>query len=77
MTSITDTATGRLTVTIATDFSSAAWVGVLGVGIATTAARITGTVSKAAGTVIIESDDAGDTAADPGIGWDWAFFGDQ
>lgn len=76
MTSITDTATGRLTVTIGNDFSSAAWVGVLGAGIATTAARITGTVTKAAGTVIIEADDAADAAADPGTGWDWAFFGD-
>jgi len=76
MTSITDTATGRLTVTIATDFSSANWIGVLTCGCATNANRMTSTVTKAAGSVILEASSAATTLADPGTGWDWAFFGD-
>lgn len=76
MTSITDTATGRLTVTIATDFSSASWVGLATPGCATNANRMISTVSKAAGSVILETSSAATTLADPGTGWDWAFFGD-
>lgn len=77
VTSITDTATGRLTVTIATDFSSANWAGVATANCATNANRMCSLVSKAAGTVILESSSATTTLADPGVGWDWAFFGDQ
>jgi hypothetical protein len=77
MTSITDTAQGRLTVTIGTDFSSASWVGVLGATITSLACRVTGCTAKAAGTVIIEADDAADASQDPGTGWDWCFFGDR
>jgi hypothetical protein len=81
MTSITDTATGRLTVTIGTDFSSTAWVGVACCGQATSATTIRpmALVSKAAGTVIIECCSVGTTPAfaDPNIGWDWVFFGDR
>lgn len=77
MTSITDTATGRLTVTIATDFSSSAWVGVAMCGCATNANRMTSSVSKAAGSVILEASSATATLADPGTGWDWVFFGDR
>jgi hypothetical protein len=77
VTSITDTATGRLTVTIATDFSSAHWAGVASANCATNANRMCSLVSKAAGTVILESSSAATTLSDPGVGWDWAFFGDQ
>jgi hypothetical protein len=77
ITSITDTATGRLTVTIATDFSSANWAGTVTCTCATNANRMASMVSKAAGTVILESSSAATTLADPGVGWDWAFYGDQ
>lgn len=76
VTSITDTATGRLTVTIGNDFSSANWCGVLGGTCATNANRLWSLVSKAAGSVILEASSATTTLADPGTGWDWAFFGD-
>ena len=80
MTSITDTATGRLTTTIGNDFSSANWIGVLGSTQATSATtiRATALVSKAAGSAIIEACSIGTTPAfaDPNIGWDWAYFGD-
>lgn len=76
VTSITDTATGRLTVTIANDFSSANWCGSVTCTCATNANRITSLVSKAAGSVILEASSAATTLADPGTGWDWQFVGD-
>jgi hypothetical protein len=81
MTSITDTAVGRLTITIGTDFSSANWAGMTnGIHTTTTRVRPTGIMTKAAGTAIIESVSAigtPGTLADPEVGWDWALFGDQ
>jgi hypothetical protein len=76
VTSITDTAIGRLTVTIGTDFSTANWTGQVNTTGLTAAVKMTQLVTKAAGTVILESASAATTLADPGVGWDWAFFGD-
>lgn len=86
LTSITDTGVGRLTVTIANDFSSANYSAVLGgVGISTTLTAIalvntfyirTGTL--AAGTFEINARDATATTnalADPS-GYAWACYGD-
>lgn len=75
-TSITDTAVGRLTVTIATDFSAATWTGVCCTTNATNSNRMCDLVTKAAGSVILESASATTTLADPGTGWEWAFYGD-
>ena len=75
-TSITDTAAGRLTVTIGNDFSSANWCGTCTPTCATNANRMTALVTKAAGSVILESSSATTTLADPGTGWDWQFTGD-
>lgn len=76
VTSITDTATGRLTVTIGTDFSSASFVGQVTGTAATATLKMYGLVTKAAGTVILESGTAATTLADVGIGYDWCFYGD-
>jgi hypothetical protein len=76
VTSITDTATGRLTVTIGNDFSSANWCGVCTPTCTTNANRMACLVSKAAGSVILEASSATTTLADPGVGWDWQFMGD-
>ncbi len=77
VTSITDTATGRLTVTIGVDFSSANWCGTCTCTCLTNANRMTSLVTKAAGSVILEASSATTTLADPGVGWDWQFSGDQ
>lgn len=77
VTSITDTAVGRLTVTIGTDFSSANWSGNCNTVNATATLKMLGLVSKAAGSVILECGTAAATLADPGTGFDWQFFGDQ
>jgi hypothetical protein len=78
ITSIADTAVGRLTVTIATDFSSESWVGL------TTFGKPTGVsdffyaatlVSKAAGSVIIEGIADGTGFADP-LSYNFAGLGD-
>lgn len=76
VTSITDTAVGRLTVTIGVDFSSANWSGNAGSTNATAALKIAGLVTKAAGSVIVETGTAAATLADPGTGWEWQFVGD-
>ena len=81
VTSITDTAAGRMTVTIATDFSSSSWslsgmgIGAVGVG---TAAVLWG-VSKAAGSIEIDNADLSATPVveDPNQGYDVAGFGDH
>lgn len=77
VTSITDTALGRLTVTIGVDFSSANWTGTACSTNATAALKIMGLVTKAAGSVIVEAGSAAATLADPGTGWEWQFVGDQ
>lgn len=76
VTSITDLTNARITVTIGTDFSSANWCGVFAPGITTATARIIGSVSRAAGAINLEGDDAAGADADPQE-FHWAFFGDQ
>lgn len=78
MTSITDAGTGRLTVTIATDFSDANYIVVTEhtTTDSTTAARITSVNAKAAGS--FESDTYSATTptlADAIVGNDWVAFG--
>jgi len=75
-TSITDTALGRLTVTIGNDFSSANWCGTCTPTNTTNANRMCSLVTKAVGSVILETSSAATTLADPGVGWDWQFTGD-
>ena len=84
ITSIGDTAIGRLTVTIATDFSSTVWACIPGIEAAATSALAfmcsVDAGSRAEGSVILEclsTDDAGAVAfADP-TSWSMAGFGDQ
>ena len=85
ITSIGDTATGRLTVTIATDFSSANWCTLASVEVAaTTSAFFVVTIdnaSRTAGAVLLEcweGDVAGAAMAlsDP-VSWNMAGYGDQ
>jgi len=78
ITSITDTATGMLTVTIATDFSSAHYV-VLGTADKTNASLIV-TIdanSLAVGGFGVNAFTSGTTFADPQTYWCIACFGDQ
>lgn len=77
MTGITDAGIGTLTVTFATDFSGATWGGAASVACSTNANRMCALVTRAAGSVNIESSSATTTLADPGGGYAWAFFGDQ
>lgn len=77
MTSITDTGTGQLTATIATDFSSANYSCV------STSVNAAGSVrvgpwlaSKAAGSIVIELASTSFAYSDPGVGYDWSMFGD-
>lgn len=82
LTSITDTATGRLTVTINTDFSSANWACAMSV----TSTNVTAqqcnveTGSQAAGSVILTCYDgvggSGGTQSDPAA-WHMVGYGDQ
>ena len=77
VTSIADTGVGILTVTIATDFSSASWVALCAATqSAATTCMMVNSRTKAAGTVILDCDDNAGTAADPGVGYNWAFYGD-
>lgn len=77
MTSITDTGVGILTVTIATDFSSASWIALAQqTQSAATTCMMVNSRTKAAGTVILDCDDNAGTAADPGVGYNWVFYGD-
>lgn len=86
MTSITDTATGQLTLTIATDFAGANWVCALTTERASTALTVANERQsnvrfggQAAGTVLVEcNDDTAVTnlAADPQA-WHVAGFGVQ
>lgn len=86
ITSITDTATGRLTITIATDFSSAQWCCVPGIEVNQGASSDTFSVSidnasQAAGSVILECwqnvpSGPSVTLADP-VAWHMIGMGDQ
>lgn len=78
ITSATDTTTGKVVYTIATDFSSSAWV---------VAASQTGTLSstsalfievaaRAAGSLTLESTNGSGTLTDP-VQWEFVGFGDQ
>lgn len=82
VTSITDTAAGRMTITIATDFSSANWCHVnsgMSTGSTVTLSTHQWGVSKAAGSIEIDNCDASATPVveDPAVGYDVAGFGDQ
>lgn len=79
VTSIADTGTGRMTVTIATDFSSANWAA--SVTTFTTATSgdegIPNINAKAAGTIEAGNRIITPAAADPNVGYDVFGFGDQ
>lgn len=79
ITSITDTGLGRLTITIATDFSSANW-GCLATGTNSFGAGFNmyevKSTTQAAGSIEIDCNQAGLGAADP-VAWQFAGFGDQ
>lgn len=93
MTSITDTATGRVTLTIATDFSSADWCCLMGVEVSTTSTGDIGDVNRqsvgirrgtqAAGTVEIighavdASNGSGQSEVKEPYGYHVAGIGDQ
>jgi hypothetical protein len=79
VTSIADTGVGRMTVTIATDFSSANWCAQVAVFQNTTSADegIANIDSKAAGTMEAGCRIATPVFADPPIGYDVCGFGDQ
>lgn len=79
ITSITDTATGKLTITIATDFSSVNWVAVATTASADNALRAAGEstgTARGAGAITINAYDSATTVADP-VSWSFAGFGDQ
>lgn len=78
ITSITDTATGRLTITIGTDFSSANWAPLFS-PVDGSRDDLFGVVfSKAAGSVVLACYDTDDgTALDPSTGWSFVGFGDH
>lgn len=78
VTSITDSAVGDLTVTIGNDFSSANFTGI---AVCTSTAVVTGQrtttiFTKAAGSVHIGASDNSNAAGDPGVGYNWCFWGD-
>ena len=78
ITSITDTAVGRVTVTIATDFSSAAYSVITGVVFAGNSAQFVGVsnATKAAGSFEINCRNTSDNNADPQF-YCATCFGDQ
>lgn len=75
ITSITDTAVGRITVTIATDFSSANWVCVG--ELETTGGLCNTHQSKAAGSIELRSSNGNSAALQDATSYDFAGFGDQ
>lgn len=77
ITSITDTGTGVVTVTIATDFSTANYAVVASVEDAADNVRICDIRSEAAGSFIGTSYTAAGAAADPNANWFFVAFGDQ
>lgn len=77
ITSLTDTGTGVLTVTIGTDFSGANWACLATIEFAsTTLAQSCTYDSRAAGSVVLRSVVEAGSSADP-VGWSMAGFGDQ
>lgn len=76
ITSIADTATGQLTVTIATDFADANWCGVTGADVAAGAVRMVFQESKAAGTVLLAAYGTAFTLVDP-TAWNLTGLGDH
>jgi hypothetical protein len=78
ITSITDTATGRLTITIGTDFSSANWCAMVGTESATTVQRASAVsdTTRAAGSVEIYSVNSANNLLDP-TSWSFIGMGDQ
>ena len=79
VTSIADTNTGRMTITIATDFSSANWccTATTFTGTGATSEGICNINAKAAGTVEIGNRTALAAYEDPATGYDAAGYGDQ
>lgn len=75
VTSITDTGTGQLTVTIATDFSSANWCALGGVHSTNDLMPTIG--SRAAGTVRLDAYSSGGSLEDPTSSWNVVGYGDQ
>jgi hypothetical protein len=75
VTSITDTGTGQLTVTIATDFSSQ-YYSVCALAGADSGARMIGTNNVNTGSFVLQSYNDAGTFTDPGS-YSWACFGDQ
>lgn len=77
ITSLTDTGTGVLTITIGTDFSGADWACLATIGFAsTTLAQSCTYDSQAAGSVVLRSVVEAGSSADP-VSWSFAGFGDQ
>lgn len=76
VTSITDTATGRLTVTIATDFSGANWASLTSVDAPEANARYHSTDAKAAGSVELNCKSSTPANVDPNA-WSVAGLGDH
>lgn len=82
ITSITDTAPGQVTVTIATDFSSANYMIVGSAGTLDGAGKwvgVSATTPPTAGAMLLNSFSAAGTLGDPSTGGGWyvAAFGDQ
>ncbi len=77
-TSITDTATGRITITIGTDFGTANYCVVAEAGAIATDAEFTYVLgsSRAAGSFEIRHTNNGGTLTDP-FDWSWVAFGDH
>lgn len=77
VTSITDAGVGQLTVTIATDFSTANWAGVLGTSDTGSNSRTLEITSKASGSVGIQCIASGGGTSDALDAYNVAGFGDQ
>lgn len=78
ITSITDTAVGRLTITIATDFSSANWAASVAIGNTTTVGVDGfGVKTQAAGSVVLYALDAGGGGDQDPDSWHFVGLGDQ
>lgn len=76
ITSITDTAAGKLTVTIATDFSTANWASIATTGFTSNDSTTVDVTTKAAGSILLESYNEGGGIGDP-TEWNVVGFGDQ
>lgn len=77
ITSVTDTGTGVITVTIATDFSSANWAGFTCIEFTSTTLAQSATVdTRAAGSIVLRSVVEAGSSADP-VTWSFLGCGDQ